>query len=298
MLMNPSDLMIIAAGCLVAASGGLLGSFLMLRRSSLIADAISHAILPGLVIGFLLAGSRHSLPMLISASVAGLLAAILIEKISRFFKIHIDVSTGLVFTFFFAVGVIMVSRFTGHVDLDQDCILYGDIVFIPLYADPSRLLPPPLLNLVFLFALNLGFVGIGYRGLFATTFDPGFSQTIGMKNQLWNYLLMGMVSLTTVISFNLVGSILVIAMMVVPAAIAYLLTRQLYLMLILSVICGSLASTLGYVLAAHTGGSVAGAMACALGVVFATAFLGRILYKFVSRKTHSNAEIPTAIGGF
>src|SRR5690554_6833283 len=127
-----NDFWIILTGVLVALNCGLLGCFLILRKMAMIGDAISHAVLPGIVLAFLFTGSRDSVTMLIGAGSLGVLTTFLIEFFHKRGKLQTDASIGVTFTFLFAVGVILISVFAGKVDLDQDCVLYGEIAYVPL----------------------------------------------------------------------------------------------------------------------------------------------------------------------
>lgn len=262
---------IILTGSLVAITSGLLGCFLILRKMTMVGDAISHAVLPGIAIAFLISGSRSSVPMLIGAAAFGMLCTVLIELFHKKAKLQEDASIGISFTWLFALGVILITYFADKVDLDQDCVLYGDITFINF--ETWNGIPTAVWMLGALFILIIGFITIGYKGLYLTTFDPDYAITLGISVTLWHYLLMGAVSLTTVLSFESVGAILVVAFLIVPGATAYLLTTKLRLMLLMSAITGIIASVGGYYLALAINASVSGAMVCILGVLFAAAFI-------------------------
>ncbi len=130
--MNLNDFWIILTGALVASSCALLGCFLILRKMAMIGDAISHAVLPGIVIAFLISGSRASVPMLIGAALIGVLTTFLIEFVSKKARMQNDAAIGLVFTFMFALGIILLTLFADKMDLDADCVLHGEILFVPL----------------------------------------------------------------------------------------------------------------------------------------------------------------------
>ena len=270
-------LQIILAGTLVAVSCGLLGCFLILRKMAMVGDAISHAVLPGIVIAFLISGARDSVTMLIGAGMIGMLTTFLIEFFHQKGKLQTDASIGVTFTWLFAIGVILISVYAGKVDLDQDCVLYGEIAYVPLdlWILPSGTILGP--RVVFtsgvVLLLVVLFIAAGYKELYLTTFDPSFASAIGISTALWHYLLMAAVSLTTVASFEAVGAILVVALLIAPPATAYLLTRALKTMLWLTVGLGVMISVLGYFLAAWLDGSIAGAMATVAGVLFMLAFL-------------------------
>ncbi|NJM93360.1 MAG: metal ABC transporter permease [Cytophagales bacterium] len=270
-------LLIILVGTLAAASCGLLGSFLVLRRMAMVGDAISHAVLPGIVLAYLASGSRDSLLMSLGAIILGLFTTFLIEFLTEKGRLQSDASIGVTFTWLFAVGVILISVFAGQVDLDQDCVLYGEIAYVPidLWILPSGQImgPRALYILGVVLAAVVLLVIICYKELMITTFDPGYAQSIGMNTRLWNYVLMGAVSVTTVASFESVGAILVVALLVAPPATAYLLTDKFKTMLWLSVLLGLLASAGGYVLAVAFNGSIAGAIATVAGFLFGLALV-------------------------
>ena len=281
---------IILTGTLVALCCGLLGSFLLLRQMAMVGDAISHAVLPGIVIAFLLSGTRESVPMLIGASVLGVLATLLIEWLHRVGRMQADASIGLSCTTLFAIGIILISLFTRQVDLDQDCVLYGEIAYVPLdqwfLPGGQSLGPRAVWILGGAFVLILSFVVAGYKGLQLTTFDPAYAATLGISTFFWHYALMGTVSMATVVSFESVGAILVVAFLIVPPATAYLLTDRLPVMLGLSALFGFLSAVLGYFMAVATNGSVAGAMSVAAGIFFVLALaFQKVLKTALARKT-------------
>jgi manganese/zinc/iron transport system permease protein len=272
-------LYIILTAGLFAVSCSLLGSFLILRRMAMVGDAISHAVLPGIVIAVLLSGSRDSLWVIVGASVLGMLTTFVIEWLHRRARLQADAAIGVTFTSLFALGVILISSFAGQIDLDQDCVLYGEIAYVPLnlwITDAgTNLGPVALYSAGGVLLTNLLFIGVGYRHLQLTTFDSAFAASIGISVSLWNYLLMGAVSMTTVAAFDSVGAILVVALLVVPAATAYLLTDRLPLMLAYSAAIALSGSALGYVLAVALDGSIAGAIVTVFGAMFGVAFLFR-----------------------
>lgn len=267
-----NDLYIILTATLVSASCALLGSFLILRKMAMVGDAISHAVLPGIVIAFLLSGSRDSVTMLLGAGIIGIFTTFLIEFFHKKARLQTDASIGVTFTWLFAIGVVMISLFAGKVDLDQDCVLYGEIAYVPLdviiTSGGTNIGPKALYVSGIILIVNLLFVLMFYRKLFLTTFDPAYAQAIGISTALWHYILMGAVSMTTVASFESVGAILVVALLIAPAATAYLLTDNFKIMLLLSCVIGAIASVTGYYLAVWLDGSIAGAIATMSGVIF------------------------------
>lgn len=268
-----NDIYIILTASLVASSCALLGCFLILRRMAMVGDAISHAVLPGIVLAFLFSGSRDSVTMLIGAGLIGIFTTFLIEFFHKKAKLQTDAAIGVTFTWLFAAGVVLISVSAGKVDLDQDCVLYGEIALVPLdliITDAGINLGPRALYIVSaVFIAIILFITIGYKELFLTTFDPSFASAIGISTALWHYLLMGAVSITTVASFESVGAILVVALLIAPAATAYLITDNFKWMLVLACGAGVLASVSGYYLAVWLDGSIAGAIAAISGLIFA-----------------------------
>jgi manganese/zinc/iron transport system permease protein len=266
---------IILTGALVAASCGFLGCFLILRRMAMLGDAISHAILPGIVIAFLFSGSRETLPMLVGAAVIGLLTVFIVQLLHQS-GVKSDAAIGVTFTALFSVGVVLVSLYTQQVDLDLDCVLYGEIAYVPWdtwQLGGIDLGPRAVWGVGGVFLFSLLIVGLFYKEFKLCSFDPAMAAAVGIPVILFHYLLMTLVSLTTVAAFESVGAILVVAMLVVPSATAYLLTDRLHVMLFLSMAVGVLSAVLGYLLASWLDSSIAGAMTAMSGLLFLIAFL-------------------------
>ncbi len=272
-----NDLYIILTASMVSIACALLGCYLVLRRMAMVGDAISHAVLPGIVIAFLLSGSRDSVTMLIGAGLIGIATTFLIEFLHKKARLQTDASIGVTFTWLFAVGVVLISLFAGKVDLDQDCVLYGEIAYVPLdlwITESGTIMGPRALYVVgTILALVVVMISLGYKEFFVTTFDPAFASAIGISTTVWHYMLMGAVSATTVASFEQVGAILVVALLIAPAATAYLLTNRFGVMLVLASLTGVLSSITGYFLAVWLDSSIAGAIAVMAGVFFALALL-------------------------
>lgn len=282
---------IIATASLVALSCSFLGVWLILRKMAMLGDAISHAVLPGIVIAFLIYGSRDNSIMLLGAGVIGVFTTFIIEFFHKKAKLQSDASIGVTFTWLFAIGVILVSAFAGQVDLDQECVLYGEIAYVPLEAVYTvlgyEIGPHTFWLMAFVFLVNILVVGLFYKQFCVTTFDTEFAFAIGISSGIWHYVLMSLVSFTTVASFESVGAILVVAFIVAPAATAYLISKQLKQMLLLAGIFGVTASILGYYLAYLIDGSIAGAISSVLGLQFFIVFLIHLAI----RKNSSKSEI-------
>ena len=268
---------IIVAGVLSAVSASLVGNFLILRKMSLLGDAISHAVLPGLAAAFFISQSRSSVPMFIGAVVVGLLTALFTEWIRGVGKVDEGASMGVVFTSLFALGLVMIVQAADQVDLDPGCVLYGAIEMTPL--DMWDLfgfeIPRVVVVLGVVSLINLLFVVLFYKELKIASFDPALSTTSGIPAWLMHYLLMMLVAVTAVASFESVGNILVVAMLVVPPSAAYMLTDRLGVMITLGVCIGAAAAILGHLSALYVpqwfgfhSTSTAGMMAVMAGVLF------------------------------
>lgn len=289
------DTWIVTAGVLCATSCALLGSFLVLRRMSMMGDAISHAVLPGLAIAFLIANSRASLAMFIGAAIVGVLTTLLTQWIHTLGKVDESASMGVVFTTMFAIGLVLIVRAADSVDLDPGCVLYGAIELTPL--DTVLLfgleVPRAVVMLSGALLLNLLFVALFYKELRITTFDPALATTVGIHANRMNAVLMTLVAVTTVASFESVGSILVIAMLIVPAATAHLLTDRYLTLLILSVLLAGVSAALGHVAAitvptwfGFPDTTTAGMMAVVVGLMFGLAMLAAPRHGIVSKIVH------------
>ncbi|GIO10518.1 manganese transport system membrane protein MntD [Cohnella xylanilytica] len=270
-----STFWIILTGALVAASCGIVGCFLVLRKMAMIGDAISHSVLPGIVIAFLLSGSRDSLFMLLGAAALGLVTVFLIQWLHRS-GVQSDASIGVVFTALFAVGVILVSLYTRDIDLDLDCVLYGEIAYVPwntIQIGGTDIGPKAVWGIGLALLLIVLIVGAFFKQFKLCAFDPALAAAVGIPVALFHYLLMGLVSVSTVASFESVGAILVVGMLVVPPATAYLLTDSLTRMIGYSVLVGCGSSVAGYYVARILDASISGSMVCVAGAMFLLALL-------------------------
>ncbi len=271
---------IIVAGVLCAIAASLVGNFLVLRRLSMLGDAVSHAVLPGLAAAFLISGSRQSLPMFVGAAIVGVLTAMLTQWIRNFGKVDEGASMGVVFTTLFAIGLIIIVQAADRVDLDPGCVLYGAIEFTPL--DTVMLagvaVPQVVITLAIVTVVNLLFVLICFKELKLTSFDAALADTMGLRSSWIHYLLMTLVAITAVASFESVGNILVVAMLIVPGATASLLTDRLPRLIVISALLGALAAVAGHLTAitvprwfGYSSTSTSGMMALMSGFIFVVA---------------------------
>ncbi len=303
------DTWIVVVGVLCAVACALPGCFLVLRRMSMMGDAISHAVLPGLAIGFLATGSRASLPMFAGAAIVGVLTAVFTQWISQFGKVDRGASMGIVFTTLFALGLLLIVQAADHVDLDPGCVLYGAIELTPLdvlftfqWGGVPLEVPRAAVVLGVVLLVNLATILALYKELKISSFDPSLATTAGINASFMHYLLMALVAVTTVASFEAVGSIIVIAMLIVPAATAYLLTDRLGVMLALAAAAAALSAGLGHLGALAVPGwfgfestSTSGMMAVAAGLLFLFAWLfspshGLLLRSRLSRTSEPQSE--------
>lgn len=253
-------------GFLVATACGLVGNYLILRRMALVGDAISHSVLPGLVVAFLLAQTRNSSVMFMGALIAGILTTVLIEVIHKKSRVKQDAAIGITFSSLFAIGVILVSQYASKIDLDQECVLYGEISLVS--TDPAA-----VYRMGIVAALTAGLILIFYKELLVSSFDPGLAFSLGINATAIHYGLMCWLSVVVVSAFESVGAILVIAMLILPGATASLLTKALPRVLLLSVLHAALSSILGMHLSVWLNCTAAGAMVVMGGFLFGLAWV-------------------------
>lgn len=273
---------IMLMGFFVATACGLVGNYLMLRRMALVGDAISHSVLFGIAVGFILlvvsapasgdsaAVDAHfstwrSTAMFLGAIGGGLLTTLLIEFIHKKSRVKQDAAIGITFTSLFAFGVIIITSFASKVDLDQECVLYGEIGSIPLdmpYVQLGSMVlgPPPLVRMAVVAVIVAALIVIFYKELLVSSFDPGLAFALGINATFVHYSLMSMLSVVVVSAFESVGAILVIAMLILPGATASLLSRRLPVIFLSTVVHAALCSVLGVHLALWLDCSIAGAM--------------------------------------
>lgn len=273
--MNP-EIEILLIAIVTAVACALPGVFLVLRRLALVSDAITHAILPGIVVAFFLTGSLTSPLLVVAAAATGVLSVILIEAMHRTRLVSEDAAIGLVFPAFFSLGVVLVSRWAGKLHLDTDSVLLGELAFAPFdrfVVFGADLGPVALWMMSGILLLNLALILVVFKELKLATLDPALAAVLGFSPVLLHYFLMTAVSVTAVGAFSAAGSILVVALMIAPPAAAYLLVEDFKSMLVLSGGLGALGAVGGYGLARWLDVSIAGSMAVACGLIFAGAFI-------------------------
>lgn len=274
MLSPQAEILILAA--IVAVTCALPGTFLVLRRMSLMSDAISHSILLGIVLAFFVVRDITSPFLIMGAALIGLLTVMLTELLTQTGKLKEDASIGLVFPALFSIGVILITKFAGNVHLDSDAVLLGEIGLAPfnrLTISGMDMGPVSWWIMGSILVLNLLFIIIFYKELKISTFDSALAVSLGFSPVIIHYSLMAIVSITAVGAFDSVGSILVVALIIAPPSAAFLITKKLHSMIIVSALIGILSSLSGFFLARMFDASIAGSMAMMAGIFFLAALL-------------------------
>lgn len=268
----PMVLRIMLMAVLVNLSCALVGSFLVLRRMSLMGDALSHAVLPGLVVAFLFSGSLSIVPMFIGAVLAGVATTFLTQTMHHYGRLSTDAAMGVVFTSLFALGVVLLKLFGQRVHLDAACVYEGSLIMV---LDTIRVggleLPRQILVALPVLLINLLVVGLLWKELKITSFDSPLATAIGISAPVVHYTLMTLVALTAVASFQVVGSILVVAMLIIPPAAAQLCVERLGRMVALACAIGALVAVVGTLVSVRYDLSPPGTMAVLTGCIYALA---------------------------
>jgi manganese/zinc/iron transport system permease protein len=278
---NAEGAWIVATAAVTNAACALVGCFLVLRRMSLMGDALSHAVLPGLALAFILSGSYSIGPLMVGAVAAGLLTAFLTQTLHHYVRIPGDASMGVVFTSLFAIGVVLINRGIQGVHFDVKCVYEGQLEFAPLYVWEflGYDVPRALIVAGGVLLLNFAVIILLWKEFKLSSFDPALATTMGYPAALLHYLLMALVAMTAVASFEAVGAILVVAMLIIPPATAYLLVDRLATMVATAVAVAVAAAVLGYLMAGAleanfgTGANIAGMTTVAAALLFALAAL-------------------------
>ncbi len=300
---------IVLMGFLTSVACGWVGQHLLLRRMALMGDAISHSILPGLATAFLVASfafgqssgdghaARDSSIMLVGAIAAGWITTALIGLIHRRSRVKQDAAIGIVFASLFAIGVVLITLFADHVDLDADCVLYGEIGFVPfqemLRIGDIPLGPLPVIRMAVVALLTVLATVFFYKELVLSSFDAGLSTSLGIHAPTVHLLLMGWLSVVIVSAFESVGAILVIAMLIVPGATASLLATRLPGIFALIVLHSAISSIAGLHLALWLDCSIAGAMVVAGCALFTAAWAAHVLLRIRAQRHFVAQPLPT-----
>lgn len=268
------EIQIIAS--LVAIACAIPGTFLVLRKMAMISDAISHSILPGVVIGFFITHDLNSPLLIFLAALTGIITVVLVERIQKTGLVKEDTAIGLVFPALFSVGVIMIAKNANDVHLDVDAVLLGELAFAPfdrLMIAGTDLGPKSMWVIGSIIVITIVLLVAFFKELKLSTFDTGLAASLGFPPIIMHYGLMTTASVTTVGAFDAVGAILVVALMIAPAATAYLITKDLKKMLLYACVFGVVSAIGGYWVAHFLDASIAGSITTTLGFLFLIVYL-------------------------
>ena len=274
--MNSAQIEIQLIASVVAIACAIPGTFLVLRKMAMISDAISHSILPGIVIGFFITHDLNSPLLILLAALTGIITVVLVEYIQKTGLVKEDTAIGLVFPALFSIGVIMIAKNANDVHLDVDAVLLGELAFAPfdrLLIDGIDFGPKSLWIIGTILLITVTLLIAFFKELKVSTFDKGLAASLGFSPAIIHYGLMSVASVTTVGAFDAVGAILVVALMIAPAATAYLLTKDLKKMLVLAIIFGVFSAISGYWFAHWLDASISGSITTMLGLLFLLVYL-------------------------
>ena len=292
-LFGDAGTIMLTAG-LVASACAILGVMLVLRGLSLMGDAVSHSILPGIIVVFLIAQTRAPIWVILGAALFAVICVIAIEWLVATRLVRSDAAIGLVFPALFALGVLGVHQFTADLHIDLDSTIYGEIAFVPFRVmeiagvDVAR----GLVVAAIVAVVDIAAVALLWKELKMTSFDPGFARASGFAPAWVSRILLVLVSITAVVAFESVGAILVIALLIIPAATARLLTTRLLAMVLIAVSVGWAAAIAGYSAAVAADASIAGMM----GLMALGAFLVALGVTALRRWTTESARFREAQG--
>lgn len=260
---NSYDTWTVATAALAAMACALPGVFLVIRRQSMMGDALAHTTLPGIVIAFLLAHALHQAgwisgdtydswrhaAMFIGALLIGVASAILTEWVQNLGRVEASAALGVVFTTLFAIGLLLTRLLADQVHIDPDCVLYGILETAVMDTVAGTEIPRAAVVNGLVLVLNLLLVVVFFKELRISAFDPAISTTMGINANVMHYALMAVTAATLVSAFESVGSILVIAMLIAPAATAHLLTDRLDFLIGISLCVAAFSAFLGHLMA-------------------------------------------------
>ncbi|MEO1089448.1 MAG: metal ABC transporter permease [Pseudomonadota bacterium] len=274
-LFSNAALMIVLTGALVGVAASLVGTFLVLRRSSMLSDAISHSIVFGVVIVWLLTHEQSGPVQIVGAALTGLLTVFLTELLANTRKVKTDAAIGLVFPVLFATGVLLLNLYARDVHIDTHTVLLGEIGFVWLktMTVAGMEVPQAVVWMTVVTLINALFVALLFKELKLATFDPELATALGFVPRLLFYGLLALTSVTAVAAFEAVGAVLFIAFVIIPPAAAYLLTDRLFAMLGIAAAIAVASSVSGYGLAVRYDVSIGGMMAVVTGGFLAAAFV-------------------------
>lgn len=269
-----SFLIIHLIAIVISISCSLLGVFLVLKKMSMLTDAITHTVLLGIVLCFFMVHRLDSPLLIVGASVFGVLTVYLVELLSSTKLIKEDAAIGIVLAFLFSLAVILISKYTANIHLDIDAVLLGEIAFAPFHLKEifGYKIANALFTGGFVLIINILFIIIFFKEIKISIFDKVLASSLGLMPVLIHYLLMTMVSITAITSFEAVGATLMISFMVGPAATAYIISKRLKEMIFYSVVFGVISSIIGVNLAMKLDVSISGTISVTIAVIFLIVF--------------------------
>lgn len=260
-----------------AVACALPGVFVVLRKGSMLVDAIAHSVLPGIVVGYYFTQNFDSPVLIIGSALAGLLVVLGAEALARTGLLSGDSPQGLIFPALFSIGVILVSTNFANIHLDTHMVLAGDLnlaAYGQLEVGGVAIGPQYLYVMLAMLVINVVLLTMFYQKLKVTTFDPKFASSLGLRTTMLNTAFMFLVSVTVTAAFNAAGAILVIALMITPPATAYLLSNNLPTMIALTVVVAIVGAFAGFGVAYILNAATSAAMAVFYGAVFIAALGG------------------------
>lgn len=285
--MGINDFLTLTTVLLIAWSCSLLGCFLVLRKIVMVGDAISHSVLPGIVIAYLVSSQLNSVFILIGAAIFGVFTTFIIDFFHKKLKLQEDASIGITFTWLFAVGVILIAIFTGgNTDLDQDCVLFGELgtTFLDKIVYDGRLYGTRSIWMILpVFIIIVLFVSTGLKGLQIISFHKEYAKSKGINVNFWDYSFMSLVSITSVMSFESVGAILVVGLLVIPPATAFLISNKLIPMICLSCLLSTISCIGGYFLSIKLDVSISSMIIVFSGMIFVIVLIMNSISKLIQR---------------
>lgn len=268
--MMSANFIIQLVAILIACSCSFLGVFLVLKKMSMLTDAITHTVLLGIIISFFIVKDLSSPVLLFGASITGLITVFLVELLVNSRMMKEDASIGVILSFLFSIAVLLISRYAANVHIDVDAVLLGEIAFAPFHTKIlfGHKVITGIVNGIFILSLNFAFVMLFFKELKISIFDKALASSLGLMPILIHYILMALVSLTSVIAFESVGAILLVSFMIGPPVSAYLISKSLKNMIIFSLIISIISCIIGFHLAMLLDVSIAGMIAVVIGIIF------------------------------
>ncbi|SDG52868.1 metal ABC transporter permease [Pelagibacterium luteolum] len=289
---NSPDAMIMLTGSLVGIAATLLGTFLILRGSAMLSDAISHSMVFGIIIVWMITGQTSGPIQILGAVLTGLLTVSLTQLLTQTKRVKTDAAIGLVFPVLFSIGVLLINLYARDVHIDAHTVLLGEIGFVWLdaYEIGGVLVPEAVVWMGLMTLINLGFVTLFYKELKLATFDVALAKALGFAPAILTYGLMALLSGTAVAAFDAVGAILFIAFVIVPPSAAYLLTDRLWIMLVAGSAISIASAISGYGFALLFNVSIGGMMALMSGVFFLGCFAFGPRYGLIAQTLRAQAR--------